>query len=351
MIELIDDENVWDKLKSDGKPVIIYGMGNAADRIIDLLQEREIAVSDIFASDEFVRGHSFRGMRVKKYSEICREYSDFNVVLAFASHLEDVLRNIKRINSEHTVYAPDIPVAGSGLFTREFVKEHDKEFDFIYNRLADEESRRVYLDIIRYKISGKVDYLYTSFCNKGSIYSDILKLKDDEFIVDMGAYDGDTICEFTAYTKGKYKEIIAMEPDAKNFRKLSRNTEGMQGVRLYNMAAWNRREKLTFADTSARSAHIAKGGKEVEGCDLDSLINNENVTLIKMDIEGCEKAALSGAEKTIRRCRPKLYVCAYHRNEDLFDLPMKILEIDESYKLYFRHSVYVPAWESNFYCV
>lgn len=351
MIEQINDENVWDKLKSDGKPVIIYGMGNAADRIIDLLEERSITVSDIFASDEFVRGHSFRGMKVKKYSEICREYSEFNVVLAFASHLDDVLQNIKRINSEHTVYAPDIPVAGNGLFTREFVDKHNEEFDFIYNKLADEESRRVYLDIIRYKISGKVDYLYRCFCDKGSVYSDILKLTDDEFIVDMGAYDGDTIREFTAYTQGKYRGIIAMEPDGKNFRKLTRSTESMQGVRLYNMAAWDKQEKLSFADTSARSAHISKSGNEIEACDLDSLVGNEDVTLIKMDIEGSEKAALCGAEKTIRRCHPKLYVCAYHRNEDLFELPKKILELDESYKLYFRHSVYIPAWESNFYCV
>lgn len=351
MIKRIDDENVWDKLKNDGKPVIIYGMGNAADRIIDILEEKGIAVSDIFASDEFVRGHSFRGMKVKKYSDICDEYSDFNVVLAFASHLDDVLKNIKRINDEHTVYAPDIPVAGNGLFTREFVAEHDEEFDFVYNRLGDEESRRVYLDVIRYKVSGKVEYLYNCFCNKNSVYSEILKLTDNEFIVDMGAYDGDTIREFTAYTQGKYNGIIAMEPDEKNFRKLKRNTDGMQGVRLYNIAAWNKKEKLSFADTSARSAHIAKSGNEVDACDLDSLAENENITLIKMDIEGCEKAALCGAEKTIRRCHPKLYVCAYHRNEDLFELPKKILELDDSYKLYFRHSVYIPAWESNFYCV
>lgn len=351
MIERIYDENVWDRLKNDGKPVIIYGMGNAADRIINLLEEKGITVSDIFASDSFVRGHSFRGMKVKKYSEICEEYSDFNVVLAFASHLKDVLENIKRINSEHTVFAPDIPVAGKGLFTREYVEENDKEFDFVYNKLADDESRRVYLDTIRYKVSGKVDYLYTSFCDKNSIYSNILGLTEDEIIVDMGAYDGDTIREFTAYTRGKYKSIIAMEPDEKNFRKLKRNTEGMQGIRLYNIAAWDKKEKLSFADTSARSAHIAKSGNEVEACDLDSLLGNEDVTLIKMDIEGCEKAALSGAEKTIRRCHPKLYVCAYHRNEDLFELPKKILELDDSYKLYFRHSVYIPAWESNFYCV
>ena len=59
MIERIKEENVWDFLKKDGKPVMIYGMGNGAEKIISTLNTYKITVSEIFASDEFVRGHSF----------------------------------------------------------------------------------------------------------------------------------------------------------------------------------------------------------------------------------------------------------------------------------------------------
>ena len=83
---------------------------------------------------------------------------------------------------------------------------------------------------------------------------------------------------------------------------------------------------------------------------IDSLIKTP-VTMIKMDIEGSELKALEGAEKIIKKYSPKLYVCAYHRNEDMFALPMKILELNSNYKLFFRHSKYIPAWESNFYAV
>ena len=83
--------------------------------------------------------------------------------------------------------------------------------------------------------------------------------------------------------------------------------------------------------------------------DIDSL--EIPATFIKMDIEGSEMKALEGAENTIKRYSPKLYICAYHRNEDLFALPMKVLEMNEKYKIYFRHSKYIPAWESNFYCI
>lgn len=350
MIERIKEENVWDFLKKDGKPVMIYGMGNGAEKIISTLNTYQITVSEIFASDEFVRGHSFLGYKVLKYSEVCEKYDDFNVVLAFATHLENVIENIKKINSEHKVFAPDVPVAGGGLFTREYVKEHNDDFDFVYEHLADEKSKKDYIDILNFKVSGKVDYLLNSFCEKESIYRNILRLNDSESIVDLGAYDGDTIREFTAYTKGKYSKIIALEPDAKSYKKLIKNTAEMKNLETYNMGAWNEKDTLIFAKEQSRNSHISASGVPVKVTDIDSLIDYP-VTMIKMDIEGSEMKALDGAKRIIKTYLPKLYVCAYHRNEDLFALGKKILSLNDKYTLYFRHSVYIPAWESNFYAV
>lgn len=348
----INEKDVWQKLKEDGKPTVIYGMGDAAERIIKILQENRIEPDDIFASDEFVRGHSFLGKKVLKYSQICEKYEDFNIVLAFATHIPDVLNRIKQMNTEHSVFAPDIPVAGNGLFTGKYFEEHRADFQQVYDRLADDESKKAYENVLKFKISGKVDYLYS--CNeydKGKIYKDILKLKSDETIIDCGAYDGDTIREFTASTGGKYNHIYALEPDGKNFKKLCRNTNGMQGLFLYNAGAWCKNETLFFEKKAGRNSKLSSVGEPTEFKAIDDLINDGSVSLIKMDIEGAELKALCGCEKTIKRCKPKLYICAYHRNEDMFALPQKIWELNKDYKVYFRHSAYIPAWESNFYCV
>lgn len=195
-----------------------------------------------------------------------------------------------------------------------------------------------------------MDYLLNSFCDKESIYRNILKLNDSESIVDLGAYDGDTIREFTAYTKGKYNKIIALEPDAKSYKKLIKNTAEMKNLETYNMGAWNEKDTLIFAKEQSRNSHISASGVPVKVTDIDSLIDCP-VTMIKMDIEGSEMKALGGAKRIIKTYLPKLYVCAYHRNEDLFALGKKILSLNDKYKLYFRHSVYIPAWESNFYAV
>ncbi|WP_177917539.1 FkbM family methyltransferase [uncultured Eubacterium sp.] len=349
MLEFIKEANVWDTLSQSEKPLVLYGMGLGAEKIMAELAQRNMRADDIFASDEFVRGHSFKGHKVLKYSEVCEKYDDFNVVLCFASHIDEVIERIAAINSEHTVFAPDVPVAGGGLFTREYIAENEAKFDKAYSLLSDEESRKTYRDILNFKVSGKIEYLLSSFCDKDKVYSDILKLKNDEEIIDLGAYDGDTIREFTKATNGKYRHITALEPDSKSYKKLIKNTDGMPNITALNMGAWSKKDTLIFSADAGRNSKLSSEGTSIEVTDVDSL--NLAPTFIKMDIEGSEMRALEGAEKTIKTYMPKLYVCAYHRNEDLFALPLKIHELNDSYKIYFRHSKYIPAWESNFYCV
>ena len=349
MLEFIKEKNVWDTLKDSDKPLVLYGMGLGAEKIMSELEQRGMRADDIFASDEFVRGHSFKGYKVLRYSEVCEKYKDFNVVLCFASHIDEVIDRIAEIDSEHTVFAPDVPVAGGGLFTREYITENEEKFERAYSLLADEESKRVYKDILNFKVSGKIKYLLSSFCDKSKVYSDILNLNENEEIIDLGAYDGDTIKEFTAATGGKYKHITALEPDKKSYKKLLKNTDGMKNISTLNMGVWSKRDTLIFDAEAGRNSKLSAEGVSIEVTDIDSL--NIAPTFIKADIEGSEMKALEGAEKTIKKYLPKLYICAYHRNEDLFALPLKIKELSEKYKIYFRHSKYIPAWESNFYCV
>lgn len=345
------EKDVWQILSESDKPVVIYGMGNGADKIMSILDDYNIKVSAVFASDNFVRGHSFHGFKVEKYSDICARFDDFNVVLSFATNIKSVVDNIQLINEEHNVYAPDVPIVGGGLFTKEYFEKNKEKFEQVYSVLADSESKRVYENILNYKISGKLKYLFDSMlCDKSCVYSDILKLSCNETIVDLGAYDGDTIKEFTTFTNDNYRHIYALEPDEKNYKKLVKNTGELKNITTYNMGAWNKKDTLFFAKKAGRNSKFSYEGVPVKVTDIDSLIDDE-VSMIKMDIEGSEMNALKGAENIIKKYAPKLYVCAYHRNEDLFAIPLKILQLNENYKIYFRHSYYIPAWESNFYCV
>ena len=65
--------------------------------------------------------------------------------------------------------------------------------------------------------------------------------------------------------------------------------------------------------------------------------------------EGAEREALRGAAQTIARWQPRLNVACYHRNEDLFGLPLLVHTLNPAYRLYLRHHPYVPAWDVNLY--
>lgn len=352
MIEKIKEKNVWDSLKETSLPIVLYGMGNGTDMVMEKLSEIGVTPAEVFASDEFVRGHSFRGYKVIKYSDVCEKYEDFVIVVCFAVHDDAMLEKIRKMSEEHTLFAPNVPIVDDGVFTREFIEKHDKEFDEAFSLLSDEFSRQSYVDILNFKVSGKTEYLFKCQKNKDEIYSEYLNLGESEIFMDLGAYDGDTVREFLKATDQKYDRIIAVEADEKNYRKLTDKTSGIERIKTYNLAVWDKKETLFFEKKKGRNSKLSSAGKvEVQADSVDNILNGERITMLKMDIEGSEERALEGAKKTILKHRPKLYVCAYHRNDDMFRLPLKINEICKGYKFYFCHHPYIPAWESNFYCV
>ena len=79
-------------------------MGDGALKIMQVFKQRGIAVSGIFASDDFVRGHSFEGFRVHKLSGIEDAVDDFVVVLAVAAGYQEIVDKIHDIASRHTLY-------------------------------------------------------------------------------------------------------------------------------------------------------------------------------------------------------------------------------------------------------
>ena len=131
---------LWEYLRDTDKTVVMYGMGNGADKILSICDRYGINVADFFASDGFVRGHLFHGKRVLSYSEVCEKYGKENliVLLSFASSLPDVLANIYKIADECELYAPDVPVCGEELFDRAFFENNESKINSVAAILADE---------------------------------------------------------------------------------------------------------------------------------------------------------------------------------------------------------------------
>lgn len=351
------DSCLWDHLARTEKKIVLYGMGDGAEKIRAVLDKIGVQVADIMASDEFVRGHSFMGIRVKKLSEIEQLYgNNFIILVCFGSQLPEVMDRIYDMADKHELYAPNVPVVGEGLFTLDYAREHTKELKAAYDLMADEQSKKVFECIIRYKLSGDIRLLRECESPREEMF-DLLNVGAEEIYVDLGAYNGDTLVEFLNETSMKFTKLYAMEPDHKNYSKLKRRLYmiGTALLEAYNCGAWDSETTMNFSLRAGRSSKVqdtdTKHCREVKMMSVDHMLRGEKATLIKYDVEGSEEKALNGTKETIAKYRPKLNVALYHRNEDMFAIPLQIAAMNKRYKFYLRHHPYVPDWDTNLYCI
>ncbi len=343
------NDTLIEKLKRETKPIVVYGMGNGADKVFSLCEENGIVITDVFASDEFVRGQSFHNFIVKTYSDIENKYGYFVILLAFAVFRDDLMNKIDKMARKHTLYVPDVPLFGKSVFTYDFFKANYDIICRAYDLMADELSRRTFADIINAKLGGSYELLRRCESDRQEVFDNIIRLTHHERYVDLGAYDGDTITEFLAQTGGRYSKITAFEPDRKNMKKLEYKYGSLDNCKLYPYASWNKDTTLNFSGNGGRMSCIDEHGGEVQAKALDNVCMN--ATYIKMDVEGAEYETLLGCRRLIEKSAPSLAVSAYHRAGDIFTLPLLISSLNPQYKIYLRHHKYVPAWETNLYVV
>lgn len=344
---------LWEHLRASKKKILMYGMGNGADKILAVCERYGVEVCDFFASDGFVRGHSFHGKRVLSYGEAKQKYGAENmiVLLSFATSLPSVLDNITRIANECELYAPDVPVCGDGLFTLDYARAHERELCAVWELLADDASKSIFYNVLLYKLTGKLEYLFEAVSDKSEVMRELVQAEKITSYADLGAYNGDTIRELIALSP-RLSYVIAMEPDRRSFRKLGEFCDALgetPRIEKINAAAWSEDAVLSFGDEGNRNSGLFARGKSVDvlATSLDKQLGDRGIDYIKYDVEGCEREALEGSRHTIRKYSPRLLVSVYHKNEDIFSLPLFVHELNENYRLYLRRYPYVPAWDLN----
>lgn len=344
------EKELWKYLKETEKPILLYGMGNGADKIINVLEEKSVEYKGVFASDGFVRDKLFHGKKILSYSDAKALYPEMIVLLCFGSARDDVRQNVLKIASEQELFAPEVPVISGGLFCEEYYNSNKSRFDTVYEKLADELSRKTYENLIKYKLSGKIEYLIDCEVDDNEPFDNILNLSQNETFVDLGAYTGDTVLEFINRVKS-YNKIFAVEPDIKNYKKLAANTENIENVFKFNVGIGNFCGLAPFSMSGGRNSKKEKGNIEINFKTVDSIVEENEVTYIKMDVEGEEEKAILGARSTILKYKPKMLVSAYHKTDDLIKLPETVMNIRDDYKIYIRHLKSLPAWDTNFYFI
>ena len=342
--------DLWNSLKNTKKKIVLYGMGNGADKIIKVLEDYDVEVSGVFATDGFVRNKIFHGFNLTTYDSLKEQFGDMVILLAFGSAREEVFLNVRKLMAEQEFYAPDVPVYGDNLFNIEFVRENREKLEYVYNRLADDISKKTFENVVKYKLSGEVRYLFECEVDEQEPYTSFLKLTDNEIFADFGAYKGDTVEEFISRVND-YKHIYAVEPDVKTYNKLCAFLEGKRNITAVNACVDSFCGTVPFNMSASRGSSASKGkNSDIAAITMDRLLSG-GVTYIKMDVEGNEAKAIDGGKEIIKKYKPKMLISCYHRSEDVFDLPLRVDSIRNDYKIYMRHFKSLPAWDTCFFFI
>ena len=329
-----------------GRRVVLYGAGNAAVDLLGTFQARGVAVTCV--CDGKKRGtFGSDAIPIISPEKLAHDYHDAVVIVSSLNYGNEIFTNLIGLGFSRNQIE---------LYPRAYVFEkHRNDYDQAYKFFTDERSRQLVMDRARFYIDGtplEINSTSPRYYEEGFI-----TLSENEVFVDGGACEGDSALQFIDRANSRYARIYAFEPDAVNYGKAVRALSGFPAIEFIQKGLWSADTELFFAGNDAdraASAFLTSGESDVRVpvISLDTFLKDrpdtEWPTFIKLDVEGAEKETLLGAAEIIRRSRPKLAISAYHKPEDLYELPRTIAGIRDDYRFCLRHH-YAGEWDTILY--
>jgi FkbM family methyltransferase len=203
----------------------------------------------------------------------------------------------------------------------------------------------LYFDLI---YPGKVKFPIPLILDEGPYERRGVSLNPGDVVLDVGANLG--FFSFYAAKKiGEKGKVYAFEPipDVLQVLQNSIPYNGSAKTSIvpcpYAIGEKNAEVMFNFSPTNFGGASVyAKAGSSsrdiaVQQVTIDSFANERNlqkVDFIKMDIEGMERNALRGATEILKKYKPRLAICTYHRPDDPVEIRKIISEARPDYQFY-----------------
>jgi FkbM family methyltransferase len=347
----------FDRL-SGGRPIVLMGAGGLGRRTLTGLRRHGVEPLAFVDNGPGKHGTTLDGVRVLSAAAAAHEFgrkAAFVVTIWGAhrphrfAHSRDQLRDLgcdivfpfpplfwKYADALLPFYLQDLP--SRVLQQREDVR---RAFDV----WEDAASRAEYVAQVRFRLDADFDGLPHPVGHPQYFPPDLFAWSSDEWIVDGGAYDGDTVRALSTIHGNRFGHLLAVEPDPANFAKLTAVVNELPPeVRARvecRQAALGAEARTLYIDptgtaASATSTEASAGTVAVQAETIDALVGRNRPTFIKLDIEGFEIDALRGARETIRQHGPVLAVCVYHLQDHLWKIPLMLRGWRDDYALFLR---------------
>lgn len=348
------EETSFAAIANDGQHrLILFGAGNLGRRTLHGL--RGIGIEPVCFLDNDSRrwGTCIEDLEVFSPQEAVQRFPDSVVLVtiwgAFGKdRMGARIQTLQRLGFAHVqsfvpLYwkFPEFFLPHYSIDLPHRVHESAHEVQRAFKLMSDEQSRSEFVAQLRFRLFGDFQALPDPVPGKIYFQRELFSLHPDEVFVDCGAFDGDTLALFVEQSGGTFKNVLAFEPDPANYAKLSAVANGFpremrERISIYNAATGASNSRVTMSIGAGPSSQVGMGDFEVESLALDSVLDDIPPTMIKMDIEGSEVSTLQGAEHAIRRHSPVMALSAYHRQSDLWTIPLLLNDMNPDYSFYLR---------------
>lgn len=337
-------QNEFDRIDNifrGGADLIFWGTGNTASIYWEDYEKEKIEPSFWVDSDAEKQKIGFNGYDVFAPDELLKRS---NYLVVIFSAIPSTFQNICKSVEQYT----DCYCSAEALY---YYKHQDELFEFI-SKLNDDKSKKNFTELLLCRVFGEFLSAGTKEGNDYFPFYQFSTYSDEEVFVDCGGFKGDTIEKYMFEKYGIFKNYYAFEPIKSNYDAMKYRVERLEKewalttgqVICENMGVGDKQGIITLRwNTSVAASASAPGIQSVDVpiITLDSYFAEKKISFIKADIEGEEYHMLRGAEKVIRRDKPLLAICIYHKLSDYFTIPQFIDGLGMGYKLDVRcHSDY-----------
>jgi FkbM family methyltransferase len=343
----------------NGKKIIIYGQGAGYHSFNQFVLKRYGLTPSMFIDEKYVNEDSEIKLSEEKFFEkfpadlsqgfyILVTIGDLNIFDAikerFIKHGWDNVHSTLDVYEYNLCYAP----IGFENNLLQIYEANCNSIDRAYSLLSDEKSRNIFLGILEGHWNRR-PILFQDYSPDTQYIVDGIGLSETNIsLLDCGAYDGDTLLQFSA-KYGNINLAVALECDLKNYEKLVKKTyPKIDKLIALPVGSADKSGQLYFVDDNKMQSRLSQKIENQEGRITVSVINCDEVfrgigfTKIVIDTEGYEKQSLIGMKQIISSLSPDITVAAYHYPTDFYEILNLIHLINPDYKFYLRnHSPFV----------
>ncbi|MGB8007892.1 MAG: FkbM family methyltransferase [Terriglobales bacterium] len=347
------ENSAFDRLlASCGNRLVIFGAGNLGRKVVQCV--RSIGIEPLAFADngQSKWGSSVDGVPVLSPTDAAARYGASALFLvsiwSLGHYYRDSRAQLERSGCTRVESTASLRWKFADRLLPDFCQdlphklyEQAAEVRKAASLWTDDASRREYLNHVLWRAKGDQNALGPPVEEKQYFLDSLYRIDEHEVFVDCGAYTGDT-AEQLIRKNPAFSKIIAIEADPRNFDRLRKWVGTLDApvasrISALNAAVGATRGQLRFQANGTDGARLATDGNVVVDCiPIDDLTPAAGATFIKMDIEGAELDALEGARRSIQTHRPILSICVYHKQDDLWRIPLFISTMAEDYRFFLR---------------